>query len=1221
MIQSSKKLLFKGLGFLCLFFTLGGAVRAQTPVTCVLIPMPDVDVCVNDCASISNLSYQTTGDTTCFPGWLWLMPGGNPSTYNYFEPPCVTYSAAGTYQVYLYGVDSLGDTTSINMQSFTVNVQPPPSALFAGSPSSLCINEGYSASIINPSQMPGAIYDWDMGDGNLYPNWTTSVNHNYTTPGTYTVTACVTDLCGTDCQSQIVTVNEPKPRFTWQGTCKIYFFSDTTCLGQIITQVWDFGDNSPLDSSANPAHVYAQNNVQYTVTHTIVTSNGTFTYTAQVIQVGPPRATISGYQTNNCGNGFLTYTIANCTQGIVYDWEVTGGQASDTTGCQVDINWSNAGGYIIIHSWDTLADCIGHDTLRIPACCISSDTSAIRINNTTASNVMVQYAQYMVGTTLTTNSEIIINGVFTIDTTFTFLNCSNVSFGANALTYINPGETLTYDNTRVLGKCDTMWDGNHISNVSATLQIVNGSIIQQAKRAVYSINGGNYFIENSTLRNNYKDIVVEAYTGSHPGKVRGTAFSMAGNFLPAIPALPVGHTKTVCAIEIEDNADITIGDPTLPTYQNKFTNVLVGVRSKNSSTNVYNCRFANFTPNFSQLLNVADAGTGVVAIGQKNFLYQPQITIGGTQFRRCVFVNMRTAIDARETQNVTVVNNNISEIRLYGVRVQRANSRNINIIDNRIANNSVTFGFNTGILLLECYDATANINTNFILQTPNTASNYANQTGTGIRVALVTPGDMFLNIVGNNSINRVKTGIHVQNLIGKNKVSIANNVINFSKPNGAYTTVHAGIKLQNCATVKVRYNDVGKNGLAPVLAMRPNLRGVSMENSTVTVISHNVFTKMGSGVYGWELCGGSSMVCDTFKTCSAGFFFSGGPSTNNACDIGDQVIDQTSGNPAPTGCNWNGCVVDITGKIDSIYWYCSATYVPTTAGLASGSLLPSPPNLPTVSGNQSACNLPQYFAPQAPIIEREQNAGQAVYNAGSYASGSEQGYQGRRNAHRKLKANPTWMVIGTPQDSTYSGFYVATDQSNIGLFRNFEDMAAVDSVQAAGNILSNIADSNYSETNLKVVYSIYQQTWMQGIDEFSPSDSSVLNGIAVQYASDAGEAVYSARVLLGLDVDEFGSNSERDGDPSESTDDPIPAMSLYPNPATDQLTVNTTLVDGQSCTIVITDLQGKVVVSQNVTVSGQMVIDISNLDNGMYFVQMVVDGVLIETNKLEMIHE
>jgi hypothetical protein len=115
--------------------------------------------------------------------------------------------------------------------------------------------------------------------------------------------------------------------------------------------------------------------------------------------------------------------------------------------------------------------------------------------------------------------------------------------------------------------------------------------------------------------------------------------------------------------------------------------------------------------------------------------------------------------------------------------------------------------------------------------------------------------------------------------------------------------------------------------------------------------------------------------------------------------------------------------------------------------------------------------------------------------------------------------------------------------------------------------------------------------------------------------------VYSARVLLGLDVDEFGSNSERDGDPSESTDDPIPAMSLYPNPATDQLTVNTTLVDGQSCTIVITDLQGKVVVSQNVTVSGQMVIDISNLDNGMYFVQMVVDGVLIETNKLEMIHE
>jgi hypothetical protein len=184
-------------------------------------------------------------------------------------------------------------------------------------------------------------------------------------------------------------------------------------------------------------------------------------------------------------------------------------------------------------------------------------------------------------------------------------------------------------------------------------------------------------------------------------------------------------------------------------------------------------------------------------------------------------------------------------------------------------------------------------------------------------------------------------------------------------------------------------------------------------------------------------------------------------------------------------------------------------------------------------------------------------------------------------------------------------------------------MAAVDSFSAAGSILNSIVDSNMSEHNLKVVYSIYQQSWMQGIFEFSHADSATLYGIAIQYASEAGEAVYSARVLLGLDIDEYGAgvSGNRLGNSDATTAEPVTAVSIYPNPVSDQLNVNTTLTEDQTGTIIITDLQGKIVMQQTIGMSGAALMNVAGLDNGMYLVQVYVDGVLIETNKLEMIHE
>lgn len=1218
------KTLFRLITLSCVVSLLSTNLHAQDPQECVLGVTATSPICAGSCSQVANTSYSPLGGP-CFPNFFWDMPGGNPSTYIGVSPGSVCYNTPGTYTITLYEADNQGNPTiPINSQSAVVTVVGPPDPSFTFNPSPVCMNDIVSFSVLDPNLTPNDIVSWDFGDGN-FGSGLQAVNQ-YLNSGFYTVTCCVTNVCGTVCSTQVVEVLDADPCFTWEGTCKIFFTSNTRCDNLIVqgSHDWNFGDpnSGPNNTStqANPTHVFTQNNVWYTVTHTIQTPNGFFTCTSQVLQTGTPVANIDGWQTNNCGNGFLTYTANPCDPGIMYTWQVIGGTPSSGTGCSINVNWGSNGGYVILAAWDSIADCTGYDTLKIPSCCDWTVTP-YRIDNTTASDVLTSssFAGCVSGNVVDGSCigsfHIIISGVFTINVPIVFQNCDLIDINTNTPILINSGQSLTFDNCDITNKCDTMWDGIYIPDPSATLNIINGSKIQFAKHAVVSNNGGNYFIENSFLQNNDTDIVVNAYGATHPGIIRGTTFTMVGSMLPALPALPIGHTETVCAIEIRSNANITIGDPSQPSYKNQFSDILVGVRTDNSITSIVNARFSNFTPTTAQILNVDDAGTGVVATGRKGLYYQPSLKVGGSAADSCSFYDMRFGIHASERIHVDITHNNISRIRRYGVWVQNSRQTFINVSSNFINNSNSSFAFGTGILVLECYQSTVNIINNRIwapMSPPN-------QNGTGIRVGLVTPGDVNLTILS-NKILRVKTGIWTQQLVGKNHVFITNNTITFQKQNVQYTSIHSGIYLEKCATVRVQYNRISKtNGPSPNnTTVRDNLRGVYINNSGVSYVSHNNFTKMGTGIYGYEDCHDSKLVCDTFNFCYDGFFFGGGPLTGNACNIGDQVIDPNTSLDAPTGCVWNNSInYDLNGKIDpAVFWYRDGSYTPTI-GLTPVSLAPS--NVTIFSGNQSACDIPQFFAP-APVFERELNAGTAVLYPANYATSPEMNYSGKRNAHQKLRETPSWMSLGTPQDSLYSSFYITNDNSNVGYFRNFEDMAAVDSVIAAGSVLTAITDTNVSEANLKTVYSIYQATWMQGVYSFSPADSATLYFLATQHASDGGDAVFAARVLLGLQVDEYSSSGLRVLSP-QSTDNTIHPMKLYPNPANDHINVLTEIPEGKSGMVSIVDLQGRTVLTQYITGSETYSLDVSSLENGMYFIQLVVDGECVEKDKLEIMHE
>jgi len=81
---------------------------------------------------------------------------------------------------------------------------------------------------------------------------------------------------------------------------------------------------------------------------------------------------------------------------------------------------------------------------------------------------------------------------------------------------------------------------------------------------------------------------------------------------------------------------------------------------------------------------------------------------------------------------------------------------------------------------------------------------------------------------------------------------------------------------------------------------------------------------------------------------------------------------------------------------------------------------------------------------------------------------------------------------------------------------------------------------------LFAVSAIYLNTWAVGIREFSSSDSSTLLNIAIQNPLINGDAVYSARVMLNINPDDY-NNSNRMSE-SDTEEEPVSKNTVYPNP-------------------------------------------------------------------------
>jgi hypothetical protein len=163
------------------------------------------------------------------------------------------------------------------------------------------------------------------------------------------------------------------------------------------------------------------------------------------------------------------------------------------------------------------------------------------------------------------------------------------------------------------------------------------------------------------------------------------------------------------------------------------------------------------------------------------------------------------------------------------------------------------------------------------------------------------------------------------------------------------------------------------------------------------------------------------------------------------------------------------------------------------------------------------------------------------------------------------------------------------------------------------------------ESNQKVANSIILATVTKGVTEFTSGQQMDLEDIANQCPFTGGPAVYDARALLlianpeliWVDEDICSTSSLRISHNKPKLDN---YFKIFPNPASTSITVKYDFAIFDKARLEIYDADGKALLTSKLDIKSMMAeLDISNFNNGVYFVKVIGDDETIRVEKLTVV--
>ncbi len=910
-----------------------------------------------------------------------------------------------------------------------------------------------------------------------------------------------------------------------------------------------------------------------------------------------------------------TYYVVNPDPNMIYTWSLNvSGSLADfvggiNTGTLVDIEFNSPTlplpQFIELTVTGTGSNqCETNGIFRIYECCdIDVDTI---INDDVLTQSMMNNKQ-----------SVLLQGVITINNSVS-INNQSLMMGPEAKIVVLPGASLNittnYNTTlkKVAAGCDVMWDGIYVEDISSVIT-VDESKIEDAINAIVSKNGGGFIIENSIFENNYIGIdVMDYHSGTpaypspsqpHSGAVSGTIFRSWDdvNYLLYMP--PLSGIPVFCGIRANMVDDLTVGNHQQGSGQNLFENMEFGIYANDSYLSCYNNKFQNIKPNLGLMIIGTIKPKGAISsffgINQaipinKQLVAGLQQTGSSNEFFDCTY-----GIDAYNLK--LIARNNFFE-DINQTCINLVIFRNGSLIDYNVISNSHT----------------------------------------GIRAENLFPSGHAIDIL-ENEIGNVVNGIVSINA-GYNAIALPDNwpgyylrvfnneiLLNETLP---WVVVRSGVIIHNCAFANVGCNKIYMLNPPSQTNHKRHYRGVWCSQSMHASIYDNWTINLGCGIYTTGIQTNTRYFCNNLYGGYHGIFFgsstlltnqgwqtpNGGWNTHNsftnqietklATDLGNILNPVTIGTWS-TYVQWfyfpnqgqqylpeaqgTSIIEDYINDVSNN----NANHACGTSSQTPHCPLPSP-------GNQMLADLT--------ADERDHLFADLLLMEEIYLQLNEE-YHGYNAEYlfTILFNDSSLMYLGGDLDNEYKSFYDSLKNEPISSFVEMEMLFNEGDFGAARDVNESITPLNNLEEYRQNVNTILFSTWIQGQYHFTPEDSAYLHAIATLTPYEGGYAVYTARVMLGLDPQE---NEVAYRKPPPVTGKRQDVAKVYPNPTRELITVEfLEETELENCFIEFYSVHGQKQLIKEIHYLNQN-ISVGELPIGIHFYRIINNSSIIQTGKL-----
>jgi len=282
----------------------GTSVPVTKTITVYAVPSADFTVDKSTGCFPTTINFTNTSSPDVVK-WIWDFGDGILDSTNYNTSHIYQYG--GTFPVILAVKNNFGCSGKASVKNvagaitLTGGVLPDFNTVLNSS-----CTLPVAATFMNQTTGPPTLsYAWDFGDGT--PPWTdisTSPNHNYSTPGNYTVKLAATSSQGcTDTLSSSVNISASGNLSDFTGAGNVCINTPVNFLNTSspapTSSTWDYGDGSPTEIRRDGQHSYTTPGT-YTVTLNNSFSGCSGIATKTVTVVGPPTTNFSGTNLNGC---------------------------------------------------------------------------------------------------------------------------------------------------------------------------------------------------------------------------------------------------------------------------------------------------------------------------------------------------------------------------------------------------------------------------------------------------------------------------------------------------------------------------------------------------------------------------------------------------------------------------------------------------------------------------------------------------------------------------------------------------------------------------------------------------------------------------------------------------------------------------------------------------------------------------------------------------------